>query len=74
VTRIPDNIWAAMTAAEDAYGEGAEAFAREKAVEAEADGDAEQASEWNFVAEELYILHAINRQWARSRSTLGPSR
>lgn len=65
MTRIPDNIWAAMTAAEDAYGEGAEAFARGKAVEAEAGDDTEQASKWNLVADELHILHAINRQWAR---------
>jgi hypothetical protein len=54
-----------MTAAEDAYGEGAEAFARGKAVEAEAGDDTEQASKWNLVADELHILHAINRQWAR---------
>ena len=53
MTRIPDNIWAAMTAAEDAYGE------------AEAGDDTEQASKWNLVADELHILHAINRQWVR---------
>ena len=62
-----------MTAAEDAHGEGAEAFARKKAVEAEADGNAQRASEWKLVADELHILHAINRQWARPRSTSRPS-
>lgn len=62
-----------MTAAEDAYGEGAEAFARGKAVEAEAGGNTEQASEWHLVADELHILHAINRQWVRPRSTSRPS-
>lgn len=72
MTRIPDNIWAAMIAAEDAYGEGAEAFAREKVVEAVAGGDPQSASEWNLVADELHILHSINCQWARPRSTARP--
>jgi hypothetical protein len=73
VTTIPDNIWAAMIAAEDAHGEAAESFARGEAKRAEAAGNSQEAAEWNLVADELHILHLINRQWARPRSTPRPS-
>lgn len=60
-----DAIWAAVIAAEDEYGEAAEAFARSEAAKATEAGDDERAAHWAEAAGELHTLHTINREWAR---------
>lgn len=67
MTDNEDPIWAAVLAAEDEYGEEAEPHARRQALLATAAGDISQAAVWDAVAQNLHILHSINRTWARPR-------
>jgi len=73
VKRATDAVWVAVIAAEDEHGEKAEDFARAEAVKAAAAGDAEGANSWATVADELHILHTINRRWARPRGDVLPT-
>ncbi|MBW8296407.1 hypothetical protein [Sphingopyxis sp.] len=74
VTMEEDPFWIAVVAAEDEHGEAAAAYARREADRCAAAGDVEQAEIWAAAANSLHILHAINRQWARSnRAPLLPT-
>jgi biotin synthase-related radical SAM superfamily protein len=69
-----DPVWIAVVAAEDEHGEAAEAYARREADRCAVAGDVAQAEIWAAAAKSLHILHAINRQWARSnRAPLLPT-
>ncbi|WP_338424549.1 hypothetical protein [Sphingopyxis kveilinensis] len=67
-----DPIWAAVLAAEDAFGEAAEDHARAEAARASAAGDSHQAAIWDAAAQMLHNLHTINQTWARPRASLLP--
>ncbi|MGV3729838.1 MAG: hypothetical protein ACO1NN_03660 [Sphingopyxis sp.] len=67
-----DPIWAAVLAAEDAFGEAAEDHARTEAVRARAAGDKHQEAIWDAAAHMLHNLHTINQTWARPRASLLP--
>lgn len=67
MTDEEDPIWAAVLAAEDQYGEEAETHARRNARLATDAGDLSQAAVWDAVAQNLHILHSINRTCARPR-------
>lgn len=73
MSRATDLVWAAVIAAEDEHGEKAEDFARAEAVKAAAAGDAAGAKNWETIADELHILHTINRRWARPRGDVLPT-
>lgn len=64
---LTNDTWAALVEAEDSYGEGAEAYALAMAVAARSQGDPKQARIWAAAADELHILHSINKQWAQPR-------
>lgn len=68
LTTEADPVWNAVIAAEDEHGEGAEAHARREAERLAATGDEVQAAIWRAAADDLHILHTINRQRARRRS------
>ncbi|HEV7310944.1 hypothetical protein [Sphingopyxis sp.] len=70
--REEDSVWAAVFAAEDEHGEGAEEYARRERVKAIAAGDMRQAEIWEAAARSLHTLHTINRTWARPRGDLLP--
>lgn len=65
-------VWAAVLAAEDAFGEAAEDHARREAAKANAAGDADEAAMWAAAAHMLSNLHTINRTCARARASLLP--
>lgn len=67
-----DAIWAAVLAAEDAFGEAAEDHARREAAKANAAGNEHEAALWDAAAHMLHHLHTINRTWARPRASLLP--
>ncbi|MBA4306770.1 MAG: hypothetical protein C0429_08545 [Sphingopyxis sp.] len=71
-TSEDDPVWAAVVAAEDEYGEGAEDHARRELAIAIAAGDMRQAVIWEAAAQSLHTFHTINRTWARSRGDLLP--
>jgi hypothetical protein len=64
---LTNDTWAALVEAEDGYGEGAEAHALSMAAAARSQGDDKQAHIWAAAADELHILHNINKQWAQPR-------
>ena len=68
-----NTVWSAVIATEDEHGEGAEDFARSEAARAAATGDTEREGSWRMVADELHILHAINRRRARPRGDAPPA-
>lgn len=65
---LTDDTWAALVEAEDSYGEGAETHALARAAAARQQGDEKQAHIWAAAANELHILHNINKQWAKPRA------
>lgn len=73
MTDKEDPIWAAVLAAEDGHGEGAEDYARGEANTATEAGDMMQAAIWDAAAHALHVLHTINRTWARPRATAPPA-
>lgn len=64
---LTNDTWTALVEAEDGYGEGAEAHALAMAAAARKQGDQERAHIWAAAADELHILHNINRQWGKPR-------
>ncbi|WP_447756186.1 hypothetical protein [Sphingopyxis fribergensis] len=70
MTDKEDPIWAAVLAAEDQFGEGAEDHARGEARMAVEAGDMPRAAVWDAAAHALHVLHAINRTWARPRKNV----
>jgi len=65
-----DPIWAAVLAAEDMHGDGAESHARREAAAATASGDMLNAAIWDAAAHALHVLHTINQTWARPRANI----
>lgn len=70
-------LWQTVLAADDEYGEAAEAHALTNAALAEAWGDAAQAALWQAAAEALQTLYQINcnaTRLRRPRPPLSPER